>query len=75
MKKILVIHTLWKDNNSTWGLLLVFFYALFTGAYDSRHRMLIRRIAELLEIPWDEVEDYEKAIVLSLRQEKYQQTE
>ena len=55
--------------------MFVFFYALFTGAYDSRHRMLIRRIAELLEIPWDEVEDYEKAIVLSLRQEKYQQTE
>ncbi|XP_015585021.1 transmembrane and coiled-coil domain-containing protein 4 isoform X2 [Cephus cinctus] len=48
---------------------------ILSGEYDARHRVLARRIAELLKVPFDLVELYELSLVERLSQKVEPQTE
>lgn len=50
-------------------------YLLFTGKYDARQRVLIRKVAELFEIPLDLLELYECSLVEILHHTKANQSQ
>uniref|UniRef100_A0A1I7RYN6 DUF1716 domain-containing protein n=2 Tax=Bursaphelenchus xylophilus TaxID=6326 RepID=A0A1I7RYN6_BURXY len=63
-------------KNGTISLLGSFLLTVLEeGAYDSRHRVLLRHTGALLGVKWNDFEDIEDTLVYSLMNQDYVETE
>ncbi|CAB3404692.1 unnamed protein product [Caenorhabditis bovis] len=66
---------IYKKDGSTPILATLLFAFVNSGNYDSRYRVLLRHLARLLGVVWDDFEDLEDSVALIILEDKFVETE